>query len=133
VAAFLCVAGLPTGVASGATFANGHSYSCSIYRAPIHADVGDAIITFTNWVAPRLPGGAHGEPPYDCVGAAAHLTVANVRSTDEWSTSRPHHFQKLGLACLIHFTWFGEYVTVSVRSIFLDDPVCGYLLQHGGA
>ncbi len=111
----------------------GHSYQCSIYRASITpGSPGDAIITFQNWVAPALPGGAHGEPPYDCVGAAARLTVANKRSTDEWSTTRPRRFEKLAVACKLHFPWFGEYVTVTVRSVWVDDPVCGYLLNHRG-
>jgi hypothetical protein len=120
-----------TNTASGAK-PRGHTYSCSIYRAPAGSGVGDAILTFSNWVAPRLPGGAHGEPPYDCVGAAAHLTVANYRSTDEWSTTRPPRFRKLGVACLVHFTWIGEYVTATLRSIYPDDPVCEYLLRHRG-
>ena len=118
---------------AGATDAKGHSYQCSIYRALIEpGSRGDAIITFRNWVAPALPGGAHGEPSYDCVGAAAHLTVANKRSTDEWSTTKPRRFQRLAVACLVHFPWFGEYVTVTVRSVWVDDPVCGYLLNHRG-
>jgi hypothetical protein len=128
-AAVLCVTALTTGTASG----GGHVYSCSIYRAPIPAGAGDAILTFSNWVAPRAPGGAHGEPPYDRVGAAARLTVADPRSTDEWSTSRPRRFHKLTVACRLHFNWFGEIVTATVRSNWVDDPVCGYLFQHSGA
>jgi hypothetical protein len=131
-AVFVLLAGCLASTAASGAQPKGHIYECSIYRAPIHRDLGDAIITFRNWVAPALPGGAHGEPPYDCVGAAAHLTVADPRSTDEWSATRPHHFRKLGLACLFHLTWFGEYVTVTVRSVWLDDPVCTYLATHSG-
>lgn len=121
---------LSTATASASTIP-GHISRCSIYRAG-PTNNGDAILTFANQVLPTLPGGAHGEPPYDCRGAAAQLTTADRRSTDEWSTSKPKRFRKPSLACVVHFIWIGEYVTATLRSIYPDDPVCGYLIQHDG-
>jgi hypothetical protein len=123
--AFVVVAAFGTGAtAAGAV---GHVHRCSVYEIG-----GVAMVTFTNWVAPVLPGGAHGEPPFDWLYEAAQLTVQNVgdRDPNDWSVTPQRPRRKLVVACHFHFLSHGATVTVTVRSIVARDPLCSTVMSQ---
>ncbi len=125
----LLVSGLAviaTGVASSAPE---RIATCSVYLLG-----GGETVTFTNPVYAKLPGGAHGTPPFDCAYGAHDLTAHKISSTTRghvWTTVPQHQTYRLQVNCVLYERWLGAPLRIVDRGGGIASETCTYLSLHG--